>query len=90
MVSPTINVVRYSALIGGIGYGIWHQRTLQKKHDKQKVEGVVKRRQHWVEEAKKEWAKRQGASSSSGVITDPDAPGFDLEKFLLKLEAEGA
>jgi hypothetical protein len=30
-------VVRYSALIGGIFYGLLHQGTLQRKHDEDKV-----------------------------------------------------
>ncbi|KAG5720556.1 hypothetical protein E4T56_gene6639, partial [Termitomyces sp. T112] len=33
MVSPTVNVVRYSALAFGVAYGFYHRRTLQEQHD---------------------------------------------------------
>jgi len=38
-------VVRYSALIGGIFYGLLHQGTLQRKYDDDKVCLSVK---HWA------------------------------------------
>ncbi|KAH8913510.1 hypothetical protein BT69DRAFT_1359047 [Atractiella rhizophila] len=87
MVSPVINVVRYSALLGGIGYGIVHQRTLQKQKNLKDKLNEERKHDRWVHEAQLEWQRRKSAATS-GVITDPDNPAFDLEKLLLKLDAE--
>ncbi|KAH7338585.1 hypothetical protein B0J17DRAFT_657726 [Rhizoctonia solani] len=37
MASPTVNVVRYTALGGGILYGIFHRRTLQTRLDNERA-----------------------------------------------------
>ncbi|GAA6003111.1 F1F0 ATP synthase subunit e [Rhodotorula paludigena] len=80
MVSPAVNVVRYTALFSGIVYGVVHRQTLQQQFDKREAEKEVQLRQHWLEEAKKAWANKQ--KSDNSLITDPDAPGFDLEAVL--------
>ncbi|KAE9400976.1 hypothetical protein BT96DRAFT_880758 [Gymnopus androsaceus JB14] len=87
MVSPTVNVARYSALFGGVFYGFYHRRTLQAAHDKQKVQHAAHDREHLIAEAKEAW-KRQQASANSSVITDPEDPRFDLEKLVAKWEAD--
>ncbi|GAA5884530.1 hypothetical protein JCM6882_005289 [Rhodosporidiobolus microsporus] len=84
MVSPAVNVVRYSALFSGIVYGVVHRQTLQAKFDKEAAEKEIHLRQHWIEEAKKAWANKQ--KSDNSLITDPDAPGFDLEAVLKAFE----
>lgn len=61
-------MVRYSALVGGIVFGIFHRRTLQAKLEASTVAAEYKKREHWIEEAKKAWAQKQlandGRSSS--------------------------
>ncbi|ODO08492.1 hypothetical protein L198_00222 [Cryptococcus wingfieldii CBS 7118] len=37
MATPTVNVVRWSALLTGITYGVFHQSTLQTKYDEDKA-----------------------------------------------------
>ncbi|GAK68113.1 uncharacterized protein PAN0_040c6346 [Moesziomyces antarcticus] len=87
--SPVLNVVRYSALVGGIGYGILHRRTLQAKADVKAAHAEYKHKEQLIQKAKEAYKNRLVAKqSSSGVETDPESPAFDLEKFLLKVEQE--
>ncbi|KII93938.1 hypothetical protein PLICRDRAFT_36155 [Plicaturopsis crispa FD-325 SS-3] len=87
MVSSTVNVVRYSALLGGAFYGIFHRRTLQKAHDVEKEHHAVQHREHLIAQAKEAWRKQQ-AGAKEGVITDPEDPRFDLEKLIAKWESD--
>ncbi|BGP38596.1 F1F0 ATP synthase subunit e, mitochondrial [Rhodotorula kratochvilovae] len=84
MVSPAVNVIRYTALFSGVVYGVVHRKTLQEQFDKHAAEKEVQLRQHWLDEAKKAWANKQ--KNESGLITDPEAPGFDLEALLKAYE----
>ncbi|KDN43323.1 hypothetical protein K437DRAFT_257530 [Tilletiaria anomala UBC 951] len=87
--SPVINVVRYSALVGGIAYGIVHRRTLQAREDAKAAERAYKHKEDLIRQAKKAYADRLvAANSGSGVVTNPDDPKFDLEKFLVHLEKQ--
>ncbi|KAM0754454.1 hypothetical protein T439DRAFT_352470 [Meredithblackwellia eburnea MCA 4105] len=79
-----LGVTRYSALVFGVLYGVLHRRTLQAKYDADVEAADLRKREHWVEQAKKAWAQKN--SKSDGVISDPDAPGFDLEAYLKSLE----
>ncbi|KAJ9095249.1 hypothetical protein QFC21_005615 [Naganishia friedmannii] len=88
MASPTVNVARYSALVFGIIYGIVHQNTLQAKYDENKATKAQARRAHLIEEARTAYAKKK-AEDAAGVskkgeslVTDPEAPNFDLEKLI--------
>ncbi|WRT69653.1 uncharacterized protein IL334_006643 [Kwoniella shivajii] len=83
MATPTTNVVRWSALVGGIFYGIFHQSTLQAKYDEKKAAHAVHHRAHLIEEAKKAYAaKKAEKTAGSGLITDIEDPKFDLEKVI--------
>ncbi|KAF8640343.1 hypothetical protein AX17_000015 [Amanita inopinata Kibby_2008] len=86
MASPTVNVVRYSALTFGIAYGWYHRRTLQAAHDKHKLEGAMHGREHLIKEAKEAYKRQQLALKDTSVITDTEDPRFDLEKVLTKYE----
>ncbi|EST05356.1 ATPase, F0 complex, subunit E, mitochondrial [Kalmanozyma brasiliensis GHG001] len=87
--SPVLNVVRYSALVGGIGYGILHRRTLQAKEDIKASHAAYKHKEHLIQKAKEAYKNRLVAQqSNSGIVTDPENPAFDLEKFLIKVEQE--
>ncbi|KAF8455676.1 ATP synthase E chain-domain-containing protein [Terfezia claveryi] len=80
MVSPAVNVLRYTALAAGILYGIQHQRTLYKKQQQHKDSEEYAHKEALIRKAKEEYKKK--TSPPSGVITDPEDSRFDLEKFL--------
>ncbi|KAG8904749.1 hypothetical protein FRC00_013793 [Tulasnella sp. 408] len=86
--SSTVNVVRYTGLIGGILYGISHRRTLQEQENHRKAEHAAHHREDLIKQARQAWKDKQEASKGSGLITNPDDPNFDLEKILAKWEAE--
>ncbi|KAB5590903.1 hypothetical protein CTheo_5655 [Ceratobasidium theobromae] len=86
MVSPTINVVRYTALASGILYGIAHRRTLQSRLDKERAHEEEMRHQRLLGQAKEAWRRKNDTSLSS--LTDPDDPRFDIEKLIAKYESE--
>jgi F-type H+-transporting ATP synthase subunit e len=50
--------VRYSALVGGIGYGILHRRTLQGVEDKNFAQAEWKRKENLIKEAKEAYKNR--------------------------------
>ncbi|EPQ60113.1 hypothetical protein GLOTRDRAFT_51993 [Gloeophyllum trabeum ATCC 11539] len=87
MVSSTVNVVRYSALVSGVFYGIVHRRSLQKQHDEEKRHHAIHEREKLIAEAKEAW-KRKQEGGKDGVVTDPEDPRFDLEKLLEKWEKD--
>lgn len=45
-------------LIGGIGYGILHQRTLQAKHDLDKARHKEQHREHLIEQAREAYKNK--------------------------------
>ncbi|KAG6336233.1 hypothetical protein ID866_2852 [Astraeus odoratus] len=88
MASPTVNAVRYTALVSGVLYGIFHRRSLQKAHDHEKEQHAIHHREHLVAQAKQAWRQKQESAKGDGVITDPEDPRFDLEKLFAKWEKE--
>ncbi|THH03451.1 hypothetical protein EW145_g6246 [Phellinidium pouzarii] len=87
MVSATVNVVRYSALLGGVFYGIVHRRTLQKVKDEDRAHHALHEREELVKQAKEAWKKQKQAPKDS-IVTNPEDPKFDLEKLLAKWEKD--
>ncbi|KAG8741556.1 hypothetical protein FRC11_014720 [Ceratobasidium sp. 423] len=87
MASPTVNVVRYTALGAGILYGIVHRRTLQTRLDNERAHEHELRHEQLVKQAKEAWRRKNDPSLSS-LITDPDDPRFDVEKLIAKYEAD--
>ncbi|KIM70104.1 hypothetical protein SCLCIDRAFT_12703 [Scleroderma citrinum Foug A] len=88
MVSSTVNVFRYTALVSGVFYGIYHRRSLQKALDCEKEQHAIHHREHLVSQAKQAWRQKQDSTKGDGVITDPENPRFDLEKLIAKWEKE--
>ncbi|KAI0690746.1 ATP synthase E chain-domain-containing protein [Cytidiella melzeri] len=88
MASSTVNVVRYTALLSGVFYGIAHRRTLQKEHDHEKKIHAIHEREHLIAEAKEAWKKKQEGSKKDSIVTDPEDPKFDLEKLMEKWEKD--
>ena len=64
-----MQVVRYTALVSGIFYGIVHRRTLQREADAHKAEKQAKQHESWVEQAKKEYAKKK-EQGLSGLLSE--------------------
>lgn len=67
----SIQVVRYSALVGGIGYGVLHRRTLQAREDKKFEKAEYKRKEDLINQAKEAYKQRlvlqaQNAKSGGG------------------------
>ncbi|TFK56471.1 hypothetical protein OE88DRAFT_1729962 [Heliocybe sulcata] len=87
MASSTVNVVRYTALVSGVFYGIVHRRTLQKEHDEKKHHHQIHERERLIAEAKEAWKRKQETSKDS-IVTDPEDPHFDLEKLIAKWEKD--
>lgn len=79
MATPTVNVLRWSALGCGLVYGIVHHNSLSSRVEKRKANEEVERKEKLIAEARAEWAKKN--TSSGGVITDPRHPNFDAEAF---------
>ncbi|KAF8913189.1 ATP synthase E chain-domain-containing protein [Gymnopilus junonius] len=86
MVSSTVNVVRYTALLSGIAYGWYHRKSLQAAYDNHKREEAIHQREKLIAEAKDAWKRKQEASSDTNLVTDPEDPRFDLEKLIAKWE----
>lgn len=63
-------VVRYTALVSGIFYGIVHLRTLRKEHAHELEAHKAHQREKWVEQAKAEFKKKQeqGKSGLKGLL----------------------
>ncbi|KIY73399.1 hypothetical protein CYLTODRAFT_387027 [Cylindrobasidium torrendii FP15055 ss-10] len=85
--APTLNVIRYSALLSGVAYGWYHRRSLRAAHAAHKTEHQEKHREHLIAEAKEAWKKKQESSKvDDGLVTDPEDPRFDLEKLVAHWE----
>ncbi|EED16071.1 conserved hypothetical protein [Talaromyces stipitatus ATCC 10500] len=84
MASQGVNVLRYSALVGGIFYGLWHQSALNTQAKQAEHDREYKHKESLIQKAKAEWAKKNAPpDTKSGLVTDPEDPRFDLEKFLI-------
>jgi F-type H+-transporting ATP synthase subunit e len=60
-------VVRYTALLSGVFYGIAHRRTLQKEHDEEKKHHAIHEREHLIAEAKEAWKRQANSKKDDGV-----------------------
>ncbi|EJC98657.1 uncharacterized protein FOMMEDRAFT_113827 [Fomitiporia mediterranea MF3/22] len=87
MASPTVNVVRYSALFAGVFYGVVHRRTLQKQHNEALQQVAQHEREELVKRAKEAW-KHKLEAGKDALVTNPDDPNFDLEKLIARWEKE--
>ncbi|OKL56792.1 hypothetical protein UA08_07791 [Talaromyces atroroseus] len=86
MASQGVNVLRYSALVGGLFYGFLHQGTLTSQAKLAEQEREYKHKESLIQKAKAEWAKQHAPPvdySKTGLVTDPEDPRFDLEKFII-------
>lgn len=56
--------MRYTALVSGIGYGIFHRRTLQAREDKHAQEKAYRHKEELIAKAKEAYKNRLVASKA--------------------------
>ncbi|CRG92161.1 hypothetical protein PISL3812_09217 [Talaromyces islandicus] len=89
MASQGVNVLRYSALLGGLFYGAWHQATLNTQAKDAEKDREYKHKESLIQQAKAEWLRKNPPPPKpTGLVTDPEDPRFDLEAFLVAKAAE--
>ncbi|KAJ5213759.1 hypothetical protein N7449_000928 [Penicillium cf. viridicatum] len=87
MASQGVNVFRYSALVAGLVYGVYHQSSLNSVTKRAEIEHEYVRKERLIEQAKAEYKKKtqpqqETKTQTSGLITNFEDPKFDLEAFL--------
>lgn len=90
MASSGVNVLRYAALIAGVGYGFSHQASLVAKAKVAQTDRDFENQANLISKAKAEWVKKTmpKEAKEGGVISDPSDPKFDLEAYLTLSEAK--
>jgi hypothetical protein len=71
LIRSRTQVMRYSALLYGIGYGAYNHYSLQKQADKQAWSAERAKRQGWVDEARKLYNDKYGSKSAIGGRASP-------------------
>ncbi|KAL4888678.1 ATP synthase E chain-domain-containing protein [Aspergillus ambiguus] len=84
MASQGVNVLRYSALVAGLVYGVYHQSSINTNAKRAEAEREYARQERLIQQAKAEWKKKTAPkdTQNNGVITDPEDSRFDLEAYL--------
>jgi len=59
-------VARYTALLSGVFYGIYHRRSLQKAHDLDKEHHAIHQREQLIVQAKDAWRQKQESAKNDG------------------------
>ncbi|KAJ5312311.1 hypothetical protein PENANT_c011G05092 [Penicillium antarcticum] len=88
-----VNVLRYSALVAGLVYGVYHQSSLNSITKRTEIEHEYARKERLIEQAKAEYKKKTQpqeikTQQPTGLITNFEDPKFDLEAFLQAKAAE--
>ncbi|KAL8958703.1 MAG: hypothetical protein Q9193_004293 [Seirophora villosa] len=94
MASSGVNVLRYSALIAGISYGLYHQSEIYARNRNARIDREYAQREALITQAKAEFKKKnmppESVTRGGQVISDPTDPRFDLEGYLTALMGEQA
>ncbi|XHG02723.1 hypothetical protein AWENTII_006064 [Aspergillus wentii] len=73
MASQGVNVLRYSALVTGLVYGVYHQSSLNSQTRRAETDREYARKERLIEQAKAEWKKKtspqETKSQSSGRMS---------------------
>ncbi|KAF2480357.1 ATP synthase E chain-domain-containing protein [Neohortaea acidophila] len=88
MASSGVNVFRWSALAFGVFYGFSHQSAIYSSDKKAAAQHEWDRKVKLIDDAKAKYAEKSRPGSGDGVITNPEDPKFDLEKYLNKVSKE--
>ncbi|KAI9669091.1 MAG: hypothetical protein M1831_000683 [Alyxoria varia] len=86
--STGLNVLRYSALGFGIFYGLSHQRKIYANDRVASEKHEYEQKVSLIDRAKAEFARKKNPPPENEVISDPQHPQFDLEKFLVHAAGE--
>ncbi|KAI4153185.1 MAG: hypothetical protein LQ340_002471 [Diploschistes diacapsis] len=85
MASSGVNVLRWSTLVLGIFYGVYHQSALTSQQKAHQTQRKFDKEESMIAQAKAEWLKKtrpQAVGKDGNVVTDPNDPKFDLEAYL--------
>ncbi|KAI4147652.1 MAG: hypothetical protein L6R39_003049 [Caloplaca ligustica] len=82
MASSGVNVLRYTALATGIGYGFYHQRSLNAQNRQAKVEREYQHQASLITQAKAEFKKRNMPSDS---VTKGGDGEYSFRSVILRL-----
>lgn len=79
-----VNVLRYSALVAGLFYGVYRQSSITASAQRADAEREYARQERLIQQAKAEWKKKTAPkdTQNSGIVTDPEDSRFDLEAYL--------
>ncbi|KAF6220106.1 hypothetical protein HO133_003237 [Letharia lupina] len=90
MASSGGNVLRYAALLTGVGYGFYHQASIAAQTKMAHIDREFENQASLISKAKAEWAKKTMPKEvkEGAVISDPNDPKFDLEAYLTMSEAK--
>jgi F-type H+-transporting ATP synthase subunit e len=58
MIFFPIQVLRYSALVAGLVYGVWHQSSLNSQAKRAEIDREYKHKESLIEQAKAEWKRK--------------------------------
>ncbi|KAK5174083.1 F1F0 ATP synthase subunit e, mitochondrial [Saxophila tyrrhenica] len=81
MATTGVNVLRWGALAFGVFYGFSHQSSIRSSDRKAAAQHEWDQKTKMIEDARKAYADKKNPPKQ-GVISDPDDPKFDLEKYL--------
>ncbi|KAL8687307.1 MAG: hypothetical protein Q9218_006482 [Villophora microphyllina] len=94
MASSGVNVLRYSALLAGVSYGLYRQSSLSAQRHQAHVDREYQNQASLITQAKAEFKKKnmpqESVTKGGQVISDPEDPKFDLEGYLTSLMGEKA
>ncbi|CZT17075.1 related to F1F0-ATP synthase subunit E [Ramularia collo-cygni] len=88
MASTGVNVVRWGALVFGVFYGFTHQQAIHAKDKLAASQHEYEQKSKLISEAKAKFAEKNSPSKGDGIITNPEDPKFDLEKYFEKVAKE--
>ncbi|KAL1917933.1 uncharacterized protein VTP21DRAFT_3767 [Calcarisporiella thermophila] len=87
MTAPLVNVSRWSALGLGVLYGAYHHSSLVRAEEKNRIDSEWAHKQALIERGRAEWSRLKAAEKGAdGVVSDPEDPRFDLEKWIAHWE----
>ncbi|KAI7296931.1 hypothetical protein KC352_g24 [Hortaea werneckii] len=76
------DVLRWGALAFGVFYGFSHQSAINSRDRSAHAQHEYERKEKLIQQARDEWQRKTQPQSGSGVISNPEDPNFDLEKYL--------
>ncbi|KZF23901.1 hypothetical protein L228DRAFT_246751 [Xylona heveae TC161] len=92
--STGVNVLRYSALVLGVFYGLTHQASLTAQQKIAQIDRDYEKKESLIAQAKAAYVQKtlpaEKKTASGDIVTDPNDSKFDLEAYLTMKMAEEA